>query len=233
MVSTRHHPKEFPEPTTPSQRASPTAPSSPTTASPVTTASSKASSAMSKASPTKALSRRRTPATATSSYVHIPTTITITWLIVSLALVFWDTGYVFLRPHSMPGGSLSNPIWTPYQKYAEVDYMYGFPAWNNHVGFTAAQASLNVAESVGYMYYLVMCWIYGGGFEGLQAVYQAGGARVQGGPPAVVSSAVLVCFSAAVMTISKTVLYCKSSLNTTFCHRLTRLYRAQRMVLWV
>ena len=208
MVSTRHHPRQFPEPTTPSQRASPTTPTTPAT----TSASSKSSSSVAKASsPTKALSRRKTPTAAASGYVHVPDPVTITWLIVSLILVTWDTGYVFLRPHSMPGGSLNSPIWKPYTLYAEVDYMYGFPAWNNHVGFTAAQGALNIVESVGYLYYLVTCWMYGAGFDGLKAVFQPGGVRVQGGPPNAVSAAVLVCFSAAVMTVSKTLLYCKLS----------------------
>jgi hypothetical protein len=42
----------------------------------------------------------------------------------------------------MPGGKFHSPIWTPYALYGTVDYMYGWPAWNAGIGFTAAQGSL-------------------------------------------------------------------------------------------
>ena len=207
MVSTRHHPKQFPEPTTPG-RASPTKQTATTTS--TTSSSPPKSSAVEKSPPTKTPTRRRTAPSAASSYVHAPDPITIGWLVISLILVAWDTGYVFLRPHSMTGGFLSKPIWTPYQLYATVDHMYGFPAWNEGNGFTAAQAALNFVESVMYLYYLAICWIYGGGAKGFEQLFRTGQLTVQGGPPNAVSAAVLVCFSSAVMTVSKTLLYCKS-----------------------
>lgn len=81
------------------------------------------------------------------AYAHVIDPLTILWLFVSLVLVFWDTCYIFLRPWSMPGGRVHSPIWTPYALYGTVDYIYGWPAWNDGVGFTAAQGFLNIIES--------------------------------------------------------------------------------------
>lgn len=100
----------------------------------------------------------------------------------------------------MPGGKFHSPFWTPYALYGTVDYMYGWPAWNNHNGFTAAQGTLNVLESVMYCWYLyvvgsqVVDWSY----EGISQLEVRGKG---------VNLAVLIGFSGAVMTVSKTLLY--------------------------
>jgi len=122
---------------------------------------------------------------------HTPSIVTRLWLFISLPLVIWDTGYVLLRPHSMPGGALHWPLWVPYELYGKVDYVYGWKAFHDHNGFTGAQATLNIVETLFYLYYL-------------SAVPSHGGPRLEG-PRAGV--AVLVGFSAALMTLSKTVLY--------------------------
>ena len=102
----------------------------------------------------------------------------------------------------MPGGKFHSPFWTPYALYGTVDYMYGWPAWNNHNGFTAAQGTLNLLESIMYCWYLyvvgsqVVEWSY----EGLRTLEVKGKG---------VNLAVLIGFSGAVMTVSKTLLYCK------------------------
>ena len=77
-----------------------------------------------------------------------------------------------------------------------MDYIYGWKAWNEHNGFTAAQASLNVVESVGYVGYLWVVWKFG---EGEKRVL----------PSAWGGVACLVGFALSVMTVSKTVLYCE------------------------
>jgi hypothetical protein len=123
---------------------------------------------------------------------HTPSIVTRLWLFISLPLVIWDTGYILLRPHSMPGGALHWPLWVPYELYGKVDYVYGWKAVRDHNGFTASQATLNTVETLFYLYYL-------------SAVPSHGGPRLEG-PRAGV--AVLVGFSAALMTLSKTVLYC-------------------------
>lgn len=133
------------------------------------------------------------------TWTHTPTPTTLLWLLISLPLVFWDTAYVLLRPHSMPNGSLHSPIFVPYALYGSVDYIYGEKAYRERNGFTAAQASLNLLESAGYVGYLWVVWRYGEG-EGMGRRVLAGG---WGGV------ACLVGFALSVMTLSKTVLYCE------------------------
>ncbi|ROT36075.1 hypothetical protein SODALDRAFT_262682, partial [Sodiomyces alkalinus F11] len=130
---------------------------------------------------------------------HTPSRLTLLWMAISLPLVAWDTGYVLLRPHTMPGGSLHRPLWTPYALYGTVDGVYGFKAWDARDGFTAAQGLLNLFESAMYVVYL---WLAlrgrGGRLTSRPAAAAAGRQNALG---------LLVGFSAAVMTLSKTVLY--------------------------
>lgn len=125
---------------------------------------------------------------------HTPTTLTLAWLAVSLVLVSWDTAYVLLRPHTMEGGFLHEPLWAPYALYGTVDYVYGWKAWDAGEGFTGAQGAMNLVECVMYVSYLVMWW----GGKGARG--EVGGRR--GG------LALMLGWGAAVMTLSKTVLYC-------------------------
>lgn len=185
MVSTRNHPRAFPEPDmTPTK--SPRTPGG-----------------------TKARSRK-------GAWAHTPSNATLLWLIVSLPLVIWDTGYVLLRPHSMPGGKYHWPLWTPYELYGKVDYIYGWPAFEAHNGFTAAQGFLNVVETVMYAYYLYVLYAYGkqSSGSGRGAPKQAGWLGQQRFVDGVMGAvAPLVLYSASVMTLSKTVLYCKLSFS--------------------
>lgn len=188
MVSTRHHPKEFP---TPERAGKELVKSPPTT--------------------TSANSRK---------WTHTPAAALTIWLVVSVPLVIWDAGYVLLRPHSMPGGRLHSPIWAPYALYGSIDYIYGWPAFNARNGFTAAQTILNLIETTGYLYYLWVVYSYG------STVVRTGGSRkvskgfmwlltgdkvVAGRIGAI---ALLVAYTASVMTLSKTILYCKQDLWT-------------------
>lgn len=143
-----------------------------------------------------------------AGWSHTPSTLTLLWLGVSLPLVAWDTGYVLLRPRSMPGGSLHWPLWAPYELYGRVDHMYGLKQWSAGNGFTAAQGTLNLVESALYAAYLWLWYsraVGGGAAGGRRAlVGRAGGL------------ALVVGFSAAVMTLSKTVLYCEFSSSARF-----------------
>lgn len=114
---------------------------------------------------------------------------------ISLPLVIWDTIYVLGRPHTMEGGWLHKPFWAPYKLYGEVDHVYGWKAFNAGNGFTSAQGALNAIETVMYFYYLAA-------FYNLSGVKAAVSSRTA-------SVAAIVGFSAAVMTLSKTLLYCK------------------------
>ncbi|KAJ5042738.1 uncharacterized protein L3040_004135 [Drepanopeziza brunnea f. sp. 'multigermtubi'] len=145
-------------------------------------------------------------------WAHTPSNLTIIWLFMSLPLVTWDAGYVMLRPMSMPGGSLHWPIWAPYELYGKIDYIYGWKAYNEKNGFTAAQTLLNIVETAMYVYYLYILYAFGRpstaqgrGAPKRSSVGFLGEQRSVAGPKG--AAAVLLAFSAAVMTFSKTVLY--------------------------
>ncbi|KAI0476870.1 hypothetical protein F4859DRAFT_480503 [Xylaria cf. heliscus] len=131
-----------------------------------------------------------------TAFAHAPSAFTLFWLAISLPLVAWDCGYVLLRPRTMTGGDLHWPLWTPYALYGEVDHVYGWKAFNANNGFTGAQGFLNVVETLMYAYYALVYY---------QNAVSVGGKKVLVGRTAAV--AVLVAFSASVMTLSKTVLY--------------------------
>ncbi|PYH88671.1 hypothetical protein BO71DRAFT_364974 [Aspergillus ellipticus CBS 707.79] len=182
MVSTRHHPRDFPPPSI--ARASP-----PSTPSPNTNGSAK-------------------------RWVHVPSGAFTLWLIFSLPLVLWDAGYVLLRPHSMPGNKLHSPIWTPYALYGTIDYLYGWPAFNARNGFTAAQTVLNLFETAAYIYYLVIVYTHGvsAGSAGRGQRKTKKGfmwllkeSKVVSGRTG--ATALLIAYSASVMTLGKTILY--------------------------
>ena len=142
-----------------------------------------------------------------------PSNLTLLWLAISVPLVIWDTGYVLLRPHSMPGGKYHWPLWVPYELYGRTDYVYGWKAWNEHNGFTAAQGWLNVVETLGYIFYMYIVYT-----NGRQSAKQGRGAPTDTGVLSesrtlqgqAAGLAVLVGYSASIMTVSKTVLYCMS-----------------------
>ncbi|KAK5122255.1 hypothetical protein LTR85_004165 [Meristemomyces frigidus] len=118
------------------------------------------------ASPPQPMSRTRTSASSVTAYTrsgwsHTPSNMTLIWLAISLPLVIWDTGYVVLRPYSMPGGSLHSPIWKPYGLYGTIDHVYGFKSYNAHNGWTLAQGSVNAVETAAYFVYLYLVYAYG------------------------------------------------------------------------
>jgi hypothetical protein len=148
--------------------------------------------------------RARSAGGGATGFAHVPAALTLVWLAVSLPLVAWDTGYVLLRPATMPGGALHWPLWAPYKLYGEVDGIYGAKAWAARNGFTAAQSALNVVETAMYAAY-VWLWYSAPAPTG-RAASRAGARKGLGGRTG--ATALLVGFAAAVMTLSKTVLYC-------------------------
>lgn len=186
MVSTRHHPRDFGTPAGSKERIKATSSPSPS---------------------------RNGGAGPGRKWVHTPSAAVTLWLVLSIPFVLWDAGYVLLRPHSMPGNKLHSPIWTPYALYGTIDYIYGWPAFNENNGFTAAQTIMNLFETVAYVYYLAIIAVYGVSASGGRKKSQKGlvwffteNKAVAGRNGAV---ALLVAYSASVMTVSKTALYCK------------------------
>lgn len=143
--------------------------------------------------------------TTTTGWAHTPSTLTLAWLALSLPLVIWDTGYVLGRPATMPGGWAHAPLYTPYALYGEVDHMYGLKQWAAGNGFTSAQGTLNVVETLFYLVYLAI-W-YRAAPAHTTTSNGGGGAARKAIAGRAAAWAVLFAFSAAVMTLSKTVLY--------------------------
>jgi hypothetical protein len=75
-----------------------------------------------------------------AQYKKIPNWIII-WLIVSMFIVLWDSGFLFARPASFPGGRLSW-LWIPYAKYITIDTSY----IDLHNNFLIAQQIMNLVE---------------------------------------------------------------------------------------
>lgn len=151
-----------------------------------------------------------------SGWSHTPSNVTLIWLAISLPLVIWDTGYVLLRPHSMPGGKLHSPIWSPYELYGRIDYVYGLKALETQNGWTAAQGSVNMLETAAYLVYLYIVYAYGEqepiqgrGAPSKNIMGQLRGlseSRTLSGKLA--AWAVLLGYSTASLTFWKTILYC-------------------------
>ena len=90
--------------------------------------------------------------------------------------------------------------------------MYGWPAFNDHIGLTSAQGILNLIETAFYGFYLWCVYVHG----------EAEGGNGRGAPDSdsvgwigekrsvrgrIGAWATVIAFTAAVMTVSKTVLY--------------------------
>lgn len=211
MVSTRSSSSRAgsaaPETPAPATSSSP-----PRTVSKRTPAAAAAAAASRKSLASSSKSTSLTTTTTTAGWSHAPDAPTLFWLGVSLPLVIWDTVYVLGRPHTMENGWLHWPLWSPYKLYGEVDHVYGWKAFDAKSGFTAAQGALNAIETLMYLAY---AWAFftkavdgsgsGGGVSGKRAITGRCGAQ-----------AVLIGFSAAVMTLSKTILYCM--FGARLCH---------------
>jgi hypothetical protein len=119
----------------------------------------------------------------------------------------------------MPGGRLHSPVFTPYALYGTIDYIYGWPAFNARNGFTAAQTVMNLVETIGYIWYLSIVYLYGSTVvsgRGSQKVSKGflwllKGDKVVAGRIGAI--ALLVAYTASIMTLSKTILYCKFHLD--------------------
>ncbi|KJY02042.1 hypothetical protein TI39_contig263g00015 [Zymoseptoria brevis] len=208
MVATRNHPTDFPEPPAPTE--------SPVKASPTkrTTQTSTASAAASPP-PTPTRVGRSTATKRSSEWSHTPSNLALIWLAVSLPLVIWDMGYVLLRPYSMPGGSLHKPLWTPYELYGRVDYVYGQLAWDQKSGWTAAQSYFNLIETLAYLGYLALVYKFGEqdstqgrgapDKESMGIFSKLSESRTLTGRVAIY--AVLLGYSTTFLTFAKTILY--------------------------
>ncbi|KAJ1552568.1 hypothetical protein HK405_010810, partial [Cladochytrium tenue] len=130
------------------------------------------------------------------------------WLVLSTLLVAWDTGYMLLRPRTFPGGDLFF-FWQPYALYATVDLVYSEDAYREREGFSTAQSTMNVVESVLNLLYLYLAHVAGS----LSRLRDRDG-RTSRAAAAARAVAPPVLLAATAMTASKTILY---FLNDHFC----------------
>jgi hypothetical protein len=145
-----------------------------------------------------------------TAWSHTASNVTIAWLLISLPLQIWDTLYILLRPHTMAGGALQWPFWKPYEIYVQVDRVYG----NVNDPWGGAQGAMNAIETVLYGLYIMIVLnhgvpsAHGKGLQISEGVHGwiAGGRRVEGRNGNI---ALLIGFTAAVMTLAKTVMYCE------------------------
>jgi hypothetical protein len=130
------------------------------------------------------------------SWTHTPRLPILIWAVWAFPFTLWDTTYIFLRPHTLPGRKWHEPFFRAMDSWAEVDHTYGEQAWQEREGFTAAQGVINMLEVTLYMVYFFIAWRHGRG--GVRGAF--------GGRWA--ARAVLVGFAAGTVTATKTSLYC-------------------------
>jgi hypothetical protein len=105
------------------------------------------------------------------------------WLLVSALVVLWDAAFVLLQPRTFPGGDL-HWLFKAYDTYSLVDKAYSKEAYLHGDAFPTAQAVINLMEIALQFYSLTLL-------------------HINKDKP----KAVLVAFSAQLMTLAKTVLY--------------------------
>lgn len=138
------------------------------------------------------------------------------WLLISVPVVLWDTGYVLLRPHSMPGGKFHS-LWTPYALYGTIDYIYGWPAFDAKNGFTSAVGLWNLFETAAYIFYLTVVYVHGTTATSSGRVSNKKIKKTLAWfvfeekvvPGRIGAFVLLLAYTASIVTFSKTVLYCQ------------------------
>ncbi|KAF2466905.1 uncharacterized protein BDR25DRAFT_305769 [Lindgomyces ingoldianus] len=79
------------------------------------------------------------------------------WCLWAFPFTIWDTLYLLLRPHSLPGQKWHDSYFSHvFAIWASVDHIYGEEGWRNKSGFVLAQSAINVTEATLYMVYI---WI--------------------------------------------------------------------------
>ena len=129
------------------------------------------------------------------------------------------------RPHTMPGGKMHWPLWVPYELYGTIDYVYGFPHYEEKGGWGPTQAFGNAIETSMYFLYLYIAFTFGReestpGRGAPDNKLSFGRRKVVGREAGI---AVLIGFTTAVMTWWKTFLYCESCSRIIVLPKLTQM----------
>lgn len=133
---------------------------------------------------------------------HRSSPIIVIWLTLLVPLTIWDSAYIFLRPHSLPGGKWHEPYFHLHKDYAGIDLMYSRQGWESGDGFVAAHCVLHLTEcALGACY---LCLLFKRG----QSLGWFGLHRALNGDAAGLS--VVIGIVEAAMTLEMTVLCCTS-----------------------
>jgi hypothetical protein len=146
------------------------------------------------------------------SWTHKPRLPILIWCLWVFPFTLWDTLYLCLRPHSLPGGKWHDRYFSrTFAIWASIDRSYGDQGWLDQDGFVLAQSVINMVEAFLCVYYVWTIWKSGNG--GLRApVSGRAGAR-----------ALLIGLCAGYVTLTKTSLYCKSYSTALFITSANRL----------
>lgn len=102
------------------------------------------------------------------SFTHEASTGLTIWLVLLIPFTIWDATYVFLRPHTLPGGKWHDPYFSPNTHYASVDRMYGRKNWESGDGFVAAHDILHLTECSLAAIYLWIVFVHGVPTQGIK-----------------------------------------------------------------
>jgi len=133
------------------------------------------------------------------TWTHIPRLPVLIWCLWIFPFTVWDTLYLLLRPHSLPGGKWNEPYFgSTFNTWASVDQIYGAKGWREKDGWVLAQSAMNTLEAGLCVIYVWMVSSYGIGSFWAKTMGRRAGGR-----------ACLVGFAAGIVTWVKTAMYCK------------------------
>jgi hypothetical protein len=144
---------------------------------------------------------------------HKPKALTLLWLSMAIPVVFMDASFILGRPYTFAGGalhSLLGPLWTPWDIYQKVDYVYSKPIFDERDGWPGAQALFNLIETSCYVWYMSSVARYSVGqsdktadLMDWQLLFARKSIKGRRG-----IAMAMVLFTASMVTVVKTLLYC-------------------------
>jgi hypothetical protein len=162
------------------------------------------------------LATTKVPKSLIPAWSHEPKTLTLLWLAMAIPVVFMDASFILGRPYTFAGGalhSLLGSLWTPWDIYQEVDYVYSRTVFDERDGWPGAQALFNLIETSCFIWYMLSVARYSVGqsdrtadLMDCQLLFAKKSANRKKG----IAMAMVLC-SAMMITVVKTALYCRFS----------------------
>lgn len=131
-------------------------------------------------------------------FSHRPRLAILLWCLWVFPFTLWDTLYLVLRPHSLPGHKWHKPYFSgSFTIWAGIDRIYGQYGYDEKEGFVLAQSVMNMTEATLCIAYVWVIWQNGQGSFWSKEVGGKAGAQ-----------AIMFGLSAGYVTAIKTALYC-------------------------